>query len=46
VYRPEDVDLLAGDEGVATKAGQPTQGLDRFFASRYGRPVLGLACFT
>src|SRR5262249_33697626 len=38
--------LLVGDEVVATKAGQHTHGLDRFFASLYGKPVAGLAFFT
>jgi hypothetical protein len=46
VYRPADVYLLAGDEVVATKAGKHTHGLDRFFASLYGKPVPGLAFFT
>jgi hypothetical protein len=46
VYRPNDVYLLVGDEVVATKAGTHTHGLDRFFASLYGKPVPGLAFFT
>jgi putative transposase len=46
VYRPEEVYLLVGDEVVATKAGKHTHGLDRFFASLYGKPVPGLAFFT
>ena len=46
VYRPGDVYLLVGDEVVATKAGKHTYGLDRFFASLYGKPVPGLAFFT
>jgi putative transposase len=46
VYRPEDVYLLAGDEVVTTKAGKHTHGLDRFFASLYGKPVPGLAFFA
>jgi len=46
VYRPDEVYLLAGDEVVATKAGQHTHGLDRFFSSLYGKPVPGLAFFT
>jgi putative transposase len=46
VYRPEDVSLWVGDEVVATKAGTSTHGLDRFFASLYGKPVPGLAFFT
>ena len=46
VYRAEDVYLLAGDEVVATKAGKHPHGLDRFFASLYGKPVPGLAFFT
>jgi putative transposase len=35
-----------GDEVVATKAGKLTHGLDRFFASLYGKPGPGLAFFT
>jgi hypothetical protein len=31
---------------VATKAGTHTYGLDRFFASLYGKPVAGLAFFA
>jgi putative transposase len=46
LYRTEDVSLLAGAEVVVTKAGQQTSGLDRFFASLYGKPVPGLSCFT
>jgi len=46
VYRPEDVYLLVGDEVVVTKAGKITHGLDRFFASLYGKPVPGLAFFA
>jgi hypothetical protein len=46
VYCPGDVYLLVGDEVVATKAGTPAYGLDRFFASLYGKPVPGLAFFT
>ncbi len=46
VYRPGDVYLLVGDEVVVTKAGKITHGLDRFFASLYGKPVPGLAFFT
>jgi putative transposase len=46
VSRAEEVSLLVGDEGVATKAGKRTHGLDRFFASLYGKPVPGLAFFT
>ena len=46
VYRCEDVYLLGGDEVVVTKAGTHTHGLDRFFASLYGKPVPGLAFFT
>ena len=38
LYRAAEVYLLVGDEVVATKAGKPTYGLDRFFASLY-RPV-------
>lgn len=31
---------------VVTKAGKRTFGLDRFFSSRYGRPVKGLCFFS
>ena len=37
---------VAGDEVIVTKAGKHTHGLDRFFASLYGKPVPGLAFFT
>ena len=46
LFQPDDVYLLAGDETVVTKAGKHTHGLDRFFASLYGKPVPGLAFFT
>ena len=46
IYCANDVYLLVGDEVVATKAGQHTYGLDRFFASLYGKPVPGLAFFV
>ena len=46
LLHPTDVYLLAGDETVVTKAGKHTPGLDRFFASLYGKPIPGLAFFT
>jgi putative transposase len=46
VYCPGDVYLIGGDEVIVTKAGKCTHGLDRFFASLYGKPVPGLAFFT
>jgi len=46
LYRCEEVYLLAGDEVVVTKAGKATHGLDRFFASLYGKAVPGLAFFA
>ena len=46
IYCADEVYLLVGDEVVATKAGQHTHGLDRFFSSLYGKPVPGLAVFT
>ena len=46
LYRASDVYLLAGDEVVVTKAGKHTHGLDRFFASLYGKPVPGLSFFA
>jgi putative transposase len=46
LFDPDDVYLLAGDETVVTKAGKHTPGLDRFFASLYGKSVPGLALKT
>jgi DDE superfamily endonuclease len=46
LFQKADVYLLGGDETVVTKAGKHTHGLDRFFASLYGKPVVGLAFFT
>ena len=42
--RATDGYLLAGDE-VGDQSGKHTHGLDRFFASLYGKPVPGLAFF-
>src|SRR5437773_10570411 len=39
LFQSADVYLLGGDETVVTKAGKQTYGLDRFFASLYGKPV-------
>jgi putative transposase len=46
LFDPDDVYLLAGDETVVTKSGKHTPGLDRFFASLYGKRVPGLAFFA
>jgi len=46
LFHADDVYILGGDETVVTKAGTHTHGLDRFFASLYGKPVPGLAFFT
>jgi putative transposase len=46
LFHADDVYLLGGDETVVTKAGKQTHGLDRFFASLYGKPIPGLAFFT
>jgi len=46
LFDPDDVYLLASDETVVTKSGKHTPGLDRFFASLYGKSVAGLAFFT
>ena len=46
VHCPDDVSLAAGDAVVVTQAGQSTYGLDRCFASLYGKPVPGRAFFT
>src|SRR5437016_13133339 len=46
VHCPDDVYLVAGDEVSVTNAGKHTHGLDRFFASLYGKPVPKQAFFT
>jgi putative transposase len=46
LFQADDLYLLGGDETVVTKAGKHTHGLDRFFASLYGKSVPGLAFFT
>ena len=46
LFQADDVYLLGGDETVVTKAGKHTYGLDRFFASLYGKSVPSLAFFT
>ena len=46
LFQKDDVYLVAGDETVVTKAGKHTHGLDRFFASLYGKCVPSLAFFT
>jgi putative transposase len=46
LFQSDDLYLLAGDETVVTKAGKHTPGLDRFFASLYGKSIPGLAFFT
>jgi putative transposase len=45
LFRTDDLYLLAGDETVITKAGKHTYGLDRFFASLYGKAVPSVAFF-
>jgi putative transposase len=44
VLDTDDVVLMSGDHVVVTKSGKMTYGLDRFFASLYGKAVPGL-CF-
>src|SRR6266700_913147 len=44
VVDADDVVLMSGDHVVVTKSGKMTYGLDRFFASLYGKTVPGL-CF-
>lgn len=46
IYNSDETYLIAGDESVVTKSGSQTHGLDRFFASLYGKPVLGIAFFA
>jgi hypothetical protein len=41
-----DTILIGADETVATKSGQKSYGLDRFFSSLYGKPVRGLSFFS
>jgi putative transposase len=43
---PTAIYFVAGDAVIVTKAGKHTHGLDRFFASLYGKPGPGLAFFT
>lgn len=38
--------IIGGDETVVTKAGTKTFGLDKFFASIFGKPVPGLSFFA
>jgi len=42
----ETVYVLAGDESVISKAGKQTYGLDRFYASLFGKPIPGVAIFA
>jgi IS4 transposase len=46
LFDPDATYILAGDESIVTKSGKKTHGLDRFFASLYGKPVPGLAFFA
>ena len=46
LLNPTDVILIGGDESVATKSGQNTYGLGRFFSSLYGKSVPGLSFFS
>jgi len=46
LFQSDDVYLLGGDETVVTKAGKHTHGLDRFFASLYGKALPSVAFFT
>jgi len=46
LLRPDAQYLLVGDESIVTKPGKMTHGLDRFFASLYGRVVPSLAFFA
>ena len=46
LFNFDDIYLLVGDEVIVTKAGKETHGLDRFFASLYGKPVPGLSFFA
>jgi putative transposase len=46
LYQSDEIYLLAGDESVVTKSGNQTHGIDRFFASLFGKPVAGLSFFA
>jgi putative transposase len=46
LYRAEGEYLLVGDESVVSKAGHKSYGVDRFFSSIFGKPILGLAFFA
>ena len=46
LFDPSSVYLLAGDESIIAKSGDQTHGLSRFFASTYGKTILGLAFFA
>lgn len=46
LLEPGDDIVIAGDESVATKSGQKSYGLGRFFSSLYGKPVPGLSFFS
>lgn len=46
LLEPQSPVLLVGDGTTVTKAGTKTYGLDRFYASLYGRPVPGLSFFS
>jgi putative transposase len=46
IINRDELYLLAGDECVVTKSGKKAYGLDRFFASLYGKPVPGLSFFA
>jgi len=46
LHSSEHVYILAGDEVVVGKAGKETHGLDRFYASIYGRPIPSISFFA
>ncbi len=46
LYQADEIYLLAGDESIVTKSGNQTHGIDRFFASLFGKPVAGLSFFA
>ena len=45
LLKPSDPHFIAGDEVVASKAGQGTYGLDRFFSGIQQRVIPGLSFF-
>lgn len=46
LYQESSEYLLVGDESVVSKSGKKTYGLDRFFSSIFGKPIVSVAFFA